>query len=132
MAATWFARSGLLRGKRSSRCLNCSSESEGICLRRPDDNAVSRGEIIVERRFGDTHHLTDLLDRVFFFLVEPQSQGPFGGIESFRSPPHSAAGARGRHARPGALADQVALELCESTEEGLYAQNREIFNMLYL
>ena len=72
LASTCAVRSGLLRGKRSSRCRKCSCASDVICLRRPDDIAIRLGQVIVERQLGNAHHLADFFDRVLVFTAELQ------------------------------------------------------------
>ena len=91
MARTWAARSGLLCGRRSSRCRNCSSDSAGICLRQPAAIALSFVKIVVERRFGNSHHLADFLNGMVSFPVQFHGKRELDRIEAQRSPAHAAA-----------------------------------------
>ena len=73
-----------LRGRRSSRCRNCSSASAGICLRRPDDIAVGLIQIVAQGRFGNAHHFANFFDGVVAFVMKLQHERPFDGIEPLR------------------------------------------------
>jgi hypothetical protein len=116
-AATWAARSGLLCGRRSSRCRSCISESGGIALRRPLGIAFCLGQVVVQSRSSDAHQPADFLDGVATLVIELQGELLALRVEALLASALVTSRVSRRQAGAGALANQVALELGQRTEQ---------------
>ena len=89
--------------------------------------------VAVEGAFGNPEGGADVGDGVVRVGFHRSGQGDLGGGERWFAPSPAAPGARGFEARPGALADEVALELGqggEDVEDQLAARRRGVDMLL--
>src|SRR3954454_20710475 len=110
MLATNRARSGSRGASCSSRRRKISTASAGSRL------ATGLGQVAVEGRLGDAHQPADLGDAVLLGAVELHRELALLGRQQLRPAAEPSARPGCGQARPGALADEVALELGERAD----------------
>src|SRR3954453_14360807 len=110
MLATNRARSGSGGASCSSRRRKISTASAGSRL------ATGLGQVAVEGRLGDAHEPADLGDAVLLGAVELHRELALLGRQQLRPPAEPAPRPGRAEPGPGALADEVALELGERPE----------------